>query len=93
MADSRTEIPRFMGAVNQSWVFKLQSGFVEEELHTGVCDFNGRVRKPCPTIIERLRGRKLQLLPAGVIIASKARRDVDVAARNAKSRTWKDLDL
>ena len=93
MADKKNMIPQFTGAAYQSWAFKLQFGLVEKDLHTVVCDFKGRVRKPCPAVIERLTQGELQLLPAAVRTASSQDRLTDIDVRDAEIETWMERDL
>ena len=93
MADSKSMIPQFTGAAYQSWAFKLLFGLVEKELHTGVCDFKGRARKPCPAVIECLTQGEFQLLLAAVRTASTQDRLTDIDVRDAEIETWMDRDL
>ena len=86
-------IPQFTGAAYQSWAFKLQFGLVEKDLHTVVCDFKGRARKPCPAVIGRLTQGELLLLPAGVRTATEQDRDADIDVRDAEIESWMDKDL
>ena len=93
MAENKYTIPQFTGAAYQSWAFKLQFGLVEKDLHTVVCDFKGRTRKPCPAVIERLTQGELLLLAATARNASQQDRDSDIIARNVEIEAWMDRDL
>ena len=94
MADNnKSTIPQFTGAAYQSWAYKLQFGLVEKDLHTVVCDFKGRTRKPCPAVIMRLTQGELNLMIDTTRDASVLDRDVDIVVRDAEIELWMERDL
>lgn len=93
MVDNKSTIPQFTRAAYQSWAFKLKFSLIEKGVHTVVCDFNGRARKPCPASIERLTRGELRLLPAAGRLVAELDRDAAIAARGIEILAWMDLDV
>ena len=85
----RSTIPQFSGAAYQSWVYKVQFGLIEKEVHSVVFNYRGRARTPCPAVIEPLPRQALLTLDEDAI----DQYEIDVKIREDEIDAWMAMDL